>query len=949
MNIPPIKLPKLEIMLNFTLGLLIVLASGCATQSVQTDEAITDGNPNRLLVVDCLLPGKIKKLGQGLTYLTPRRPIKSTAAQCEIRGGEYTAYDRANYATALKIWLPKAQEGDAAAQTYVGEIYEKGLGIQADYQLASMWYQKAAAQNYSRAMINLGYLYESGLGVPIDLTQAMNWYRKASGLTDGELEYVSSVEQSQRQATKLEHKKLQAEVGELRGELSQAQVALEKRQSDLQAERSKATALRTELEERKKAIALAPPAASPENPEDSQSLQDELDVAKKEQQRLTQSLAQQQRETRTLRQNLNQAQASLQDKQAALQSNRDKLEATQSQLEALKTSGASVQQTAEITRLNTELSQYQSTIDGQEQELTRLRLTQSDQNQQVQDNLQQAEQRQATLEKNLQQARAEQARLQQQLATAALSAEQTEKLKIELTQYETQQSEYQAQLSKSQQMESELRQQLESAQQSSGNQTELQNQLSQASTERQQLQGKLDTSRAEQQRLQQQLAQSQQGAAQQDTRIAALEQELAQHENEISVQENEINQLQGSLTQKKIQLKEAQADKVVTTVATGPSIEIIEPPLALMRSKPTAMIPPPAKTVNIIGRVSPAKDLLSFSINGQKQSLDANGLFQTSQPVNDPNTTINVVAVDKLGKRAALDFLLVPKQQQAASPAGKSTASSGSSATMDVDFGNYYALVIGNNNYANLTDLKTPENDANAIAEVLKSKYGFKTTLLLNANRYQLLSALNEMREKLTEKDNLLIYYAGHGELDPVNMRGYWLPVDADPGNSANWISNIAITDLLNVMTAKHVLVVADSCYSGSLTRSSVARLRGGMSNDARTKWYRTMSSARARAVLTSGDVKPVLDAGGGNHSLFAKAFLDSLNSNDQILEGYELYRSVQKRMKVATARLNVEQNPQYAPIKYAGHEAGEFLFLPATDSVSASHFPALAAVQGKQ
>ncbi len=948
MNIPLTKLPKMAIMLNFAMGLLIVFAAGCATKSIQTDEAsIPDGNPNRLLVVDCLLPGKIKKLGQGLTYLTPRRPVKSTAAQCEIRGGEYTAYDRANYATALKIWLPKAQEGDAAAQTYVGEIYEKGLGIQADYQLASMWYQKAAAQNYSRAMINLGYLHESGLGVPIDLTQAMNWYRKASGLTDGELEYVSSVEQSQRQATKIEHERLQAEVGELRGELSQAQVALETRQNDLQTERSKATALRAELKERNKAIALAP-AASQVSPEDSQSLRNELDLAKKEQQRLTQSLAQQQLETKTLRQNLDETQASLQDKQAALQTNREKLDATQSQLESLNASDSGKQQVVEITRLNTELSQYQTTIGNQEQELSQLRSTQSDQDRQVQQNLQQAEENQATLDKNLQQARAEQARLQQQLATAELASGQAEELKTQLTQYETQQSEYRAKLSKSQQTETELRQQLEAAQQGSGNQTELQTQLTNVSSERQQLQGKLDISRAEQQRLQQQLAQTQKGAVQQDTRISELEQELAQHESKISVQENEISQLQGSLTQKKTQLKEAQADKVVATVATGPSIEIIEPPLALMRSKPTAMIPPPAKMVNVIGRVSPAKDLLSFSINGEKQTLDANGLFQTSHPVNDPNTTINVVAVDKLGKRAALDFLLVPKQKQATSTAEKPAPTKDSSGSTDVDFGNYYALVIGNNNYANLTNLKTPENDANAIAEVLKSKYGFKTTLLLNANRYELLSALNEMREKLTEKDNLLIYYAGHGELDPVNMRGYWLPVDADPGNSANWISNIAITDLLNVMTAKHVLVVADSCYSGSLTRSSVARLRGGMSNDARTKWYRTMSSARARAVLTSGDVKPVLDAGGGNHSLFAKAFLDSLNSNDQILEGYELYRSVQKRMKKATARLNVEQNPQYAPIKYAGHEAGEFLFLPGTDRVSSVNFPALAAVKGQ-
>jgi uncharacterized caspase-like protein len=866
----------MAVILNFATGLFIVFAAGCATQTIQSEGVVaSDGNPNRLLVVDCLLPGKIKKLGQGLTYLTPRRPIKSTAAQCEIRGGEYTAYDRANYATALKIWLPKAQEGDAAAQTYVGEIYEKGLGIQADYQLALHWYQKAAAQNYSRAMINLGYLHESGLGVPVDLTQAMNWYRKASGLTDGELEYVSSVEQSQRQAAKIEHEKLRAEVGELRGELSQTQAALSERRTDLKNERSKAAALKTELEERKKLVATTP-AGYPVSVGDTRSLQDELALAKGEQERLTQSLAQLQLETTTLRQN-------------------------------------------------------------QEQ-------TQTKSNNKIQKKLQLAEQKQVTLENSLQQAHEEQARLQQKLAAAELANGQKQALNRQLQQYKAQQNDYQVKLSQAQRLESELRQQLQTAQRGSDNHAVLQNQLTQVGTERQQLRAKLNTSRGEQERLQQQLAQTQKVTVQQDSRIAELEQELALHEGKITAQEKEINQLQGSLTQKKTQLKEAQVDKVVTTVVTGPSIEIIEPPLALMRSKPTAMIPPPANEIEVIGRVSPANDLLAFSINGQKQALDDNGLFKVSQPVNNPNTPIRIVAVDKQGKRAALDFLLVPKQQQSAS--GDSTVPTPTKQGVliaDVNFGNYYALIVGNNQYANLTDLKTPENDAKVIAEVLKSKYGFKTTLLLNANRYELLSALNDMREKLTEKDNLLIYYAGHGELDPVNLRGYWLPVDADPNSSANWISNIAITDLLNVMTAKHVLVVADSCYSGSLTRSSVARLRGGMSSEARTKWYRTMSSARARAVLTSGDVKPVLDAGGGNHSLFAKAFIDSLRSNDQVLEGYELYRSVQKRMKKATARLNVEQNPQYAPIKYAGHEAGEFLFLPGSLRLGTVDFSTLA------
>ena len=89
------------------------------------------------------------------------------------------------------------------------------------------------------------------------------------------------------------------------------------------------------------------------------------------------------------------------------------------------------------------------------------------------------------------------------------------------------------------------------------------------------------------------------------------------------------------------------------------------------------------------------------------------------------------------------------------------------------------------------------------------------------------------------------------------------------------------------------------------------------------------MSEARARAVLTSGGLKPVLDSGGDGHSIFTRALLEVLRENKQILEGYNLYRQVQTRVKQEALRLKVEQDPQYAPIKFAGHEAGEFFFLP--------------------
>jgi len=140
-------------------------------------------NADDLLIVDCLLPGQIRKLGQRMTFTAPRQAIKTSGIDCAIRGGEYVAYDRSNYATALNVWMPLAEAGDKTAQTYVGEIYDKGLGITPDYAKAALWYRKAAEQGDRRAQLNYGYLYEKGLGVKKDPVEALNWYRKASGMS----------------------------------------------------------------------------------------------------------------------------------------------------------------------------------------------------------------------------------------------------------------------------------------------------------------------------------------------------------------------------------------------------------------------------------------------------------------------------------------------------------------------------------------------------------------------------------------------------------------------------------------------------------------------------------------------------------------------------------------------------------------------------------------------
>ena len=101
------------------------------------------------------------------------------------------------------------------------------------------------------------------------------------------------------------------------------------------------------------------------------------------------------------------------------------------------------------------------------------------------------------------------------------------------------------------------------------------------------------------------------------------------------------------------------------------------------------------------------------------------------------------------------------------------------------------------------------------------------------------------------------------------------------------------------------------------------------MSDEARQHWIEVMAAKRSRTVLSSGDVKPVLDVGGGQHSVFAKAWLDVLAKNVDVLEGQQLYREIAARVAYAADALKFEQVPQYAPIRFAGHESGDFLFVP--------------------
>jgi uncharacterized protein len=100
-------------------------------------------------------------------------------ARADINTG-WDAFDAGDYATALAEWGVLARKGDSEAQSYLGYLYENGLGVDQDYQESANWYRRAADQGDAFAQGNLGYLYENGLGVPQNYGTAADWYRRAA-------------------------------------------------------------------------------------------------------------------------------------------------------------------------------------------------------------------------------------------------------------------------------------------------------------------------------------------------------------------------------------------------------------------------------------------------------------------------------------------------------------------------------------------------------------------------------------------------------------------------------------------------------------------------------------------------------------------------------------------------------------------------------------------------
>lgn len=231
--------------------------------------------------------------------------------------------------------------------------------------------------------------------------------------------------------------------------------------------------------------------------------------------------------------------------------------------------------------------------------------------------------------------------------------------------------------------------------------------------------------------------------------------------------------------------------------------------------------------------------------------------------------------------------------------------------------GRRVALLVGNNGYKPpIPALETPIADVSRIGKVLAGRFGYESRVLKDAGKESILSALNKLASEAKSADSVLILYAGHGyQMDDTGM-GYWIPTDASVKTAKGWISNDDIARLLAAIPARQIILVSDSCFSGSLAKEK--KLKRGSQVVPEEVMHR-----RSVLVLTSGDEEPVSDEGKEGHSIFAWNLVRTLEAAGGLTPGYEVWRDVHRGVTQ-----EYPQTPQYGAVVSAGHvDGGEFLF----------------------
>lgn len=344
-------------------------------------------------------------------------------------------------------------------------------------------------------------------------------------------------------------------------------------------------------------------------------------------------------------------------------------------------------------------------------------------------------------------------------------------------------------------------------------------------------------------------------------------------------------------------------------------IELSNPPL----TRGATVTPWPSRNLQVEGKVLAPKAPRLVEVNQARATVNPDGSFQAQVLLNPGENRLAVTAwfddVDYVP--AVFNVVSAPDNRLIAG-------------------GRRFALMFANQDYKDpaYPPLRTPQEDVRAMQQLLGQKFGFETELILrdgrkvplvvpNASRDQMLRSLSALRSVLQPQDSLLVYFAGHGIHEPATDLAYWLPVDAEKAEPATWISAQDVHNAVQRLPARHVLIVADSCFSGGLmTREERALSPSG--DKERDQHLASLMVRNSRRFITSGANEPVQDGGGQGHSIFARAMLEGLRRETGPFSATDLFvRHIQRAVSA-----NSKQVPQIFPAKL-GHDGGDLVFTP--------------------
>jgi len=201
-----------------------------------------------------------------------------------------------------------------------------------------------------------------------------------------------------------------------------------------------------------------------------------------------------------------------------------------------------------------------------------------------------------------------------------------------------------------------------------------------------------------------------------------------------------------------------------------------------------------------------------------------------------------------------------------------------------------YALLFGINKYDHWSDLVNPVYDVEAIGKELEERYGFQVEIIKDAEQDAVMTKLREYAQiNYKPQDQLLIFFAGHGQYDDVFGEGFLVAKNSlrNDVSKNSYISHNRIRSNINNIPCSHIFLSMDVCFGGTFD-PLLASSRSAAYEETNDREYLVRKlSKKTRKYLTSGSKEYVSDGVAGSHSPFARNFLEALKSNggeDRIL-----------------------------------------------------------------